>query len=82
MHFLPPKGPVKPEYKLDVKDGALEVVLFVDGEKEPIALTIGGPSGTDGFYARSNKVPGDVFVLPKGLFEPAKSRPAYFQKQQ
>ena len=78
---MPPKSPPKPEYKLEPKDGALDVILTVEGEKEPITLTLGGPAGMDGFYARSNKVPSDVFVLPKPAFEAAKSKPAYFKKE-
>ena len=81
LHFLTPKSPAKPEYKLDLKDGAMEVVLVLEGEKEPYALTIGGPSGTEGFYSTSNKVPADIFVLPKAQFEPAKSKPVYFKKE-
>jgi hypothetical protein len=70
----------KPEYKLDLKDSALDVVITLDGEKEPYILTIGGPSGTEGYYARSNKLPNQLFVLPKGSFEQAKAKPAYFVK--
>jgi hypothetical protein len=69
-----------PEYKLELRDGALEIVLTLDGEKEPYLLTIGGPSGTDGYYARSNKLPGEVFVVARAPFEQARSKPAYFQK--
>jgi hypothetical protein len=82
LRFLPPKSQPKPEYKLDLKDGALDVVLVVEGESQPIALTIGGAAGTDGFYGRSNKVPADIFILPKAAFEQPKGKPAYFKKEQ
>jgi hypothetical protein len=79
--FLGRQAGSKPEYKLDVKDGALEITIPVEGEKEPATLTIGGPSGGDGLYARSNKFPGEVFILPKGPFEGPKSKPVYFKKE-
>ncbi|HZT36107.1 MAG TPA: DUF4340 domain-containing protein, partial [Nitrososphaera sp.] len=79
--FLGHQAGVKPEYKLDLKDGALEVAIVVEGEKEPYNLTIGGASGGDGLYAKSNKFPNEVFILPKGPFEGPKSKPAYFKKE-
>jgi hypothetical protein len=77
--FLGPKGAGNPEYKVDLKEGGLDVVITVDGEKEPYHLTIGGPSGADGYYATTNKLPNEVFVLPKGILADVKSRPAYFK---
>jgi hypothetical protein len=79
--FIDHKGAAKPEYKLDLKDGALEVYVTVEGEKEPLGLTVGGPSGTDGYYAKSTKLPNTIFVVAKGLFESAKSKPAHFKKE-
>ncbi len=75
-------GPAKPEYRLEVKDGALDIAVTVEGTPEPLTLTVGGPSGTEGFYSRSNKVPGEVFLLPKERFEKVKSRPAYFRRDE
>jgi Domain of unknown function (DUF4340) len=81
LRFIMPQGPPKPEYKLEHKDGALEVMIAVEGEKEPITLTVGGPAGTDGLYARTNKLPADVFVIAKAAFEQMKSKPAYLKKE-
>jgi len=55
----------KVDGKLDVKDGALEVTLDVEGGK-PITLTLGGPADKDGtrLYAATNQHPGELFVLP------------------
>jgi len=77
--FLGRKEAVKPEYKLDLKDGALTVTVGVEGEKEPYVLTVGGSSGGDGLYAKTNKISDEVIVLPKAPFEGAKSKPAYFK---
>jgi hypothetical protein len=79
--FLGPKTGPKPEYKLEVREGSLEVYLQLEGEKEPLKLTIGGPSGTDGYHAMLSKLGNEVFVLPKGNFGEVKSRPAHFKKE-
>ena len=73
------KGVPKPEQKLTEQDGALEIVLTVEGEKEPYTLTIGGPSDQEGYYARSNKLLDEIFIVPKGNFEQMKKMPAYFK---
>ena len=67
----------KPEQKLTPKDGALEIVLTVEGEKEPYTLTVGGPSDKEGFYARSNKLIDEIFIVPKANFEQIKKMPAF-----
>jgi hypothetical protein len=71
-------GP-KPEHKLTPDAGALLVELTVDGEKDPITLAIGAPDA-DGksYFAQSSKLPGDVFLLPKELFEKYKTKPNAF----
>jgi hypothetical protein len=71
---------VKPEYKLDVKQGALEIALTIEGEKQPVELTLGAVT-SNSVYARSNKLPDEVFLLPKALFEQARSKPANFKKE-
>jgi Domain of unknown function (DUF4340) len=73
-------GP-KPDMELDVAKGALLIELTVEGEAKPITLTIGKLDGDKGYFAMSNRREGDVFVLPKSLFEGPKSRPAYFSPQ-
>ncbi len=80
VRFADAAAGLKSVYKFEPRDGGLDIVLTIDGQKEPYALTIGGQAGFDGYYARSNKHPGDVFVLPRAAFDQAKSRPAYFQK--
>jgi hypothetical protein len=78
--FVGPKTPPKPEYKLDLPSDALEVAITVEGEKEPFTLTIGGPNGAEGYFATSNRLPNDVFQLPKGNFDLVKGKPTYFRK--
>jgi len=71
----------KPDQKLEIKDGALDIFITLDGEKEPLRLTVGAPAGMEGYYAQSNKLPGEVFVIAKGKFAEAKGKPAYFKKE-
>jgi Domain of unknown function (DUF4340) len=80
--FVVFKSGPKPEHKLTPAEGALKVEITVDGEKEPVTLLIGAPDG-DGksYYAQSNKLPGDVFLLPKEKFEKWKSRPTVFSAE-
>jgi hypothetical protein len=81
QRFVGPRSSAKPEYKLELKEGALEVTITIDGEKEPATLTVGGLSGNEGYFAVSNKFPGEVILVPKERFENAKSKPAYFRKE-
>ncbi len=77
--FVAYKSGPKPEYKLTTAAGALQVDLTIDGEKEPTTLTIGGPDPEGKhYYAQSNKLPGDVFLVAKDRFEKYKSRPGVF----
>jgi hypothetical protein len=76
--FVSYKSGPKPEQKLTPAAGALQVELTVDGEKDPITLTIGAESDGQSYYAQSNKLPGDVFLLPKSLFEKFKAKPGVF----
>src|SRR5262249_3063708 len=78
--FIAPKGGAKPEHRLDVKDGALQIEISVDGEKEPYQLTVGALHANEGYYAQTNKLPGAVFLVAKDRFEKVKSKPAYFKK--
>jgi hypothetical protein len=73
------KGVPKQEQKLAVSEGALDILLSVEGEKEPLTLTIGGPSENEGYYARSNKHPDEIFIVPKGNFAEIKKMPAHFK---
>lgn len=80
--FVVFKSGPKPEHKLTPAEGGLRIEITVDGEKEPIMLTIGALDA-DGksYYAQSNKLPGDVFLLPKEKFEKWKSRPTVFSAE-
>lgn len=78
--FVVHKAGPKDEYKLNVAQGALEIEIRAEGEKDPITLMIGAPVQPDNkhYYAMSNKLPGDVFLLPKGIFEAVKAKPGFF----
>jgi hypothetical protein len=62
-------GP-KPEHELGDKDRALQIELVLEGEKEPVTLTLGKlDAAKKGYYAQSSGLPGDVFLLPQDRFE-------------
>ena len=77
--FVVHKTGPKDEHKLAVAAGALEITFTIDGEKDPVTLTVGAldPNGSS-YFAQSNKLPGDVFTLPKYRFEKVKAKPGYF----
>jgi hypothetical protein len=81
--FVMHQGGPKPEHKLDTNAGALAIEITVEGEKEPVILTIGAGEGTS-FFAQSNGMPGTVFTLPQAIFETGadklRLKPAYFNK--
>jgi hypothetical protein len=76
--FVSYKAGPKPEQKLTPATGALQIELTLDAEKEPVVLTIGAESEGQFYFAQTNKLPGDVFLLPKDRFEKFKSRPGVF----
>lgn len=78
--FVVHKSGPKDEQKLVVPQGALEIEIRVDGEKDPITLTIGAPDQPDNrhYHAVSNRLSGDVFLIPKGIFEAIKAKPGFF----
>jgi hypothetical protein len=82
--FVKSKGGPGPEHKLDAKDDAMIVEVIVDGEKDPLVLTVGGEvkeNNADYYYASSNKMPGAVFLVFRERFaEIRKSGRGYFQK--
>jgi hypothetical protein len=74
---------------LDVGKKALKVEITVDGG--PLELTVGnedpdnkGPDGKPLLFASSNKMPGEVFLLPETVggvsLKDAKASPAWFRK--
>ena len=79
LRFVSPRGGPKPEQKFDLKDGGLQIVLTVDGEKEPITIQVGAKTA-EGWYVMCSKLPQEVFLVPLDRFEKVKSKPAYFKK--
>ncbi len=59
-------GPL-PDHKLGDKEAALKVEITLDGEKEPLALTVGDIKDKS-YFAQISNLPGSVFLLPE---EPA-----------
>jgi hypothetical protein len=79
--FVAHKSGAKPEHELEVPKGALEIEITVEGEKEPITLTVRDPKSDakdKALYAKSNKLPGDIFVVPEAAFKPVLEAPGYF----
>ena len=74
--FLAHKSQPKPEQELDAAKGGLRIEIKVEGEKEPLVLTL-GKAEADGYVA-CTKLPGDIFLVPKAPFEGVMSKPAYF----
>jgi hypothetical protein len=72
------KGKPAAAEDLEVAKGALVVEITVEGAAKPLVLTVGKPDGDKGYFATSSQAPDTVFLVPKGLFEDPKSRPAYF----
>ncbi|HEY7313077.1 MAG TPA: DUF4340 domain-containing protein [Gemmataceae bacterium] len=81
VKFVAHKAKPTDAHGLDVaKDDALKIELTLEGEKEPLTLTVGKPDG-DNYFAISNKLSGDIFDVRKNIFEKAKAAPAYFSGQ-
>jgi hypothetical protein len=80
--FVAHKAKPSDTHGLDVAkdDGSLKIEITVEGEKEPLQLTVGKPDG-DAFFAISNKLPGDILDVRKDIFEKAKEGLGHFSKQ-
>jgi hypothetical protein len=72
------KDGAKGNYDFALPDGGMKVELTVKGEKEPFVLTVGKADGDKGYYAMSNRSDGDVFLLPRSLFDGPKSKAKFF----
>ncbi len=68
-------GPT-PDQNLDVKKGALEIEIALKDKKEPLQLLV-GKLDKDKYFASSKQTPGDVFLLPRAVFEEVKKAPTY-----
>jgi hypothetical protein len=78
--FLNPKTGPQPE-KMEGKDGAMTVEITVEGEKDPLTLTLGGEAPDKrNYFARSNKVPNEAFLVAKAPFEKYRQKPVSFAK--
>src|SRR5262249_16875899 len=62
--FIP--GAAKPEHKLSLKEGGMEIAITFEGDKEPsYVMTVGPHNATDkGNYATTNKLANTVLLLP------------------
>ena len=78
MKFLK-TGP-KPEHGLEAKNKDLMVIeIDLDGEKQPLKLTIGKLDAAEkGYFAMSSKFKDQVFLLPEDDFKRMLEKPGYF----
>jgi hypothetical protein len=67
-----------PDQELEVAKGALQIDITLEGQMEPLQLTVGKLDGDKGYFATTNKLPGDILLLRKEIFEAPKSKPAHF----
>jgi hypothetical protein len=81
--FVAHKAKPSDKEGLDVTkdEDALKIEITVEGEKEPLQLTVGKQDGNDALFAISNKLPGDIFNVRKDIFAKAKEGPGHFSKQ-
>ena len=80
--FVVRQGGPKPEYKLGPKDAALQIQVTVEGEKEPLTLTIGDLDAKEkAYYAQSSTLKDMVFLVRQDQFEKVLSGPKYFSKR-
>jgi len=75
--FVTLKTGAKPEQELDLAKGALQIEFRLQGEKETQKLVVGKAEGAS-YFATSSRLQGDVFLVPKGIFEAMRGKPAYF----
>jgi len=75
--FITLKTGAKPEQELDLAKGALQIEFRLQGEKDTQKLVVGKAEGAS-YFATSSRLQGDVFLVPKGIFEAMRGKPAYF----
>jgi hypothetical protein len=66
------------DQELDLAKDALQIDITVEGEMEPLQLTVGKLDGDKGYFAITNKLKGDILLLRKDILESVKSKPAHF----
>ncbi len=69
----------KPETGLSIDEGGLKIEITFSKDEKPIEIFAGKLEG-DNYYATSNTVLGQVFLVKKAVFDGPKSLPAYFGK--
>lgn len=82
LRFEVYKTGVLAPHELEVGRGALEIEIALEGDKEPLVLTVGAFKEADkAYYAKSSRLPGDVFLLPEGLFKEVMKGRGYFSSR-
>ncbi len=78
--FLP--GAAKPEHKLSLKEGALEIAITFEGDAAPSYLLTVGPhhAADKGHYATTNKLATTALLLPEEPFKGPLSGTSHFRK--
>ena len=75
-------GAAKPDHKLSLPEGAMDIAITFEGDKEPsYKLTVGPLHSADkGHYAATNKLADTVVLLPEEPFKGPLSGTSYFRK--
>ena len=81
VRFVRKNGPAATDkmFNVDEAENALQIEVRTQGEAVPQKITIGGPAGMDGYYARLEPS-GRVVVLPKVPWEELLAEQKYFSK--
>jgi hypothetical protein len=81
--FVVRKGGPQPDHKLGPKDATFQIEITVEGEKEPMKLTIGGLDAKEkAYYAQASSLGNEVvFLLPQPLFEKVLTDATSFSKK-
>ncbi len=67
-----------PGYEFETDKGALVITLTVEGQAEPLKLTLGKLDADLNYFAISPQLKGDIFQVKKDEFKDARSAPGYF----
>jgi hypothetical protein len=65
---------------LSLERDALDIEITLPGKAPKLQLRVGGPDGEHSYFATSRQLKGDVFTVPKDLFEKARGSRGYFSK--
>jgi hypothetical protein len=81
--FLPQTTATRKKAALNLEQDALDIEITLANKKDKKdqpQLRVGGPDGDRQYYATSRQVKGDIFTVPRDLFEKVRSSRGFFSK--